>query len=132
MSESIAAVTPPAPAGQTGAVVRPHTIRRLLRNPLGLFSIVLLGLLLLTAAIGPLIAPYDQNFADILAPLAPPSPEHLLGTDSAGRDVLSRLLFGTQLTVLSGLLCAVVAIAIGLPSGLLAGYYGGWFDSLSS
>jgi ABC-type dipeptide/oligopeptide/nickel transport system ATPase component/ABC-type dipeptide/oligopeptide/nickel transport system permease subunit len=136
MSETVSAAGDlpggPVPTGQSGTVVRPHVVRRLLHNPLGLGSVVLLALLLITAAIGPLIAPYDQNFADILVPLAGPSPEHLLGTDSAGRDVLSRLLFGTQLTLLSALLCAVVAIAIGLPSGLLAGYYGGWFDSLAS
>ncbi|TPW74038.1 dipeptide/oligopeptide/nickel ABC transporter permease/ATP-binding protein [Schumannella soli] len=118
-------------AGQTGEVVRPNTLRRLLRNPLGLISIIVLGVLLILAIIGPWIAPYSQTHADIAASLAGPSADHLLGTDSPGRDVLSRLLFGTQLTIFSGLLCAAVAIAIGLPSGLLAGYYGGWFDSVA-
>jgi ABC-type dipeptide/oligopeptide/nickel transport system ATPase component/ABC-type dipeptide/oligopeptide/nickel transport system permease subunit len=57
---------------------------------------------------------------------------NLLGTDSAGRDVWSRLLYGARLTLLSALLCAAVAIVIGLPSGLLAGYYGGLFDTASN
>ena len=106
--------------------------RRLLRNPLGVAALVILAIMALAAVFGPLIAPYDQNFAEISNTLAPPSPEHLLGTDSAGRDVWSRLLYGAQLTILSALVCAAVAILIGLPAGLIAGYYSGPFDSSAS
>ncbi len=119
-------------SGQTGAVVRPNTFRRLRSNPLGVVSILLIVVAVVLAVIGPWIAPYSQNYADLAVPLAGSTPEHLLGTDSAGRDTWSRLLYGTQLTVLSALLCAAVAIGIGLPAGLLAGYYGKWFDSLAS
>jgi ABC-type dipeptide/oligopeptide/nickel transport system ATPase component/ABC-type dipeptide/oligopeptide/nickel transport system permease subunit len=118
--------------GQIGGVVRPHVFRRLVRNPLAAVSMAVLAVVLVVAAIGPFIAPYSQNYADLVATLTGPSPEHLLGTDSAGRDVLSRLLYATQLTVASALVCAIVSIAIGLPSGLLAGYYGGWFDTVAS
>ncbi|MET1015570.1 MAG: dipeptide/oligopeptide/nickel ABC transporter permease/ATP-binding protein [Leifsonia flava] len=118
--------------GQAGTVVRAHVVRRILRNPLGVTAIVILGVMVITAVFAPLIAPFDQNFANITNTLSPPGGENLLGTDSAGRDVFSRLVYGAQLTLLSALLCAVVAIAIGLPAGLIAGYYGGKFDQVSS
>jgi ABC-type dipeptide/oligopeptide/nickel transport system ATPase component/ABC-type dipeptide/oligopeptide/nickel transport system permease subunit len=121
-----------AATGQAGVVVRSTVLRRILRNPLGLVAIVALVLIGGAAAFAQVIAPFDQNFSDISNTLAAPGGEYLLGTDSGGRDVLSRLLFGGQLTLASALLCASVAILIGLPTGLIAGYYGGWFDSTAS
>jgi ABC-type dipeptide/oligopeptide/nickel transport system ATPase component/ABC-type dipeptide/oligopeptide/nickel transport system permease subunit len=118
--------------GQAGTVVRAHVFARILRNPLGLIALSILGVMMLVALFAPLIAPFDQNFANITNTLAPPGGENLLGTDSAGRDIFSRLVYGAQLTLLSALLCAVVAIAIGLPAGLIAGYYGGAFDHTAS
>ncbi|GMA32551.1 dipeptide/oligopeptide/nickel ABC transporter permease/ATP-binding protein [Litorihabitans aurantiacus] len=111
---------------------RSGVLRRLLRNPLAVVSLAALGVLLALTVLGPTLAPYDQNFADIARPLAGPSSDHLWGTDSAGRDTFSRALYGTQLTIVSGALCAVVAIAIGLPAGLTAGYFGGRFDTVAS
>ncbi len=108
------------------------TLRRMLRNPLGILSLSLLTLIVLAAVFAPLIAPFDPNYADVGNTLADPGGQNLLGTDSAGRDVFSRLLYGARLTLLSALLCAIVAIAIGLPAGLIAGYYGGAFDSTSN
>ena len=93
------------------------TLRRMLRNPLGILSLSLLALIVLAAVFAPLIAPFDPNYADVGNTLADPGGQNLLGTDSAGRDVFSRLLYGARLTLLSALLCAIVAIAIGLPSG---------------
>jgi ABC-type dipeptide/oligopeptide/nickel transport system ATPase component/ABC-type dipeptide/oligopeptide/nickel transport system permease subunit len=119
-------------SGQAGTVVRAHVFRRILRNPLGVLALVTLGLMILVAVFAPVIAPFDQNFATITNTLAPPGGDNLLGTDSAGRDIFSRLVYGAQLTLLSALLCAVVAIVIGLPAGLIAGYYGGAFDQTSS
>ena len=108
------------------------TLRRMLRNPLGILSLSLLTLIVLAAVFAPLIAPFDPNYADVGNTLADPGGQNPLGTDSAGRDVFSRLLYGARLTLLSALLCAAVAIAIGLPAGLIAGYYGGPFDSTSN
>jgi ABC-type dipeptide/oligopeptide/nickel transport system ATPase component/ABC-type dipeptide/oligopeptide/nickel transport system permease subunit len=119
-------------AGQSGEVIRSSIVKRIAKNPLGLTAIVLLTIMLLAAVFGPLIAPFDQNFSAITNTMAPPGGDNVLGTDSAGRDVFSRLLYGAQLTLLSALLCAVVAVAIGLPSGLIAGYYGGAFDSAAN
>ncbi|MGN7250805.1 MULTISPECIES: dipeptide/oligopeptide/nickel ABC transporter permease/ATP-binding protein [unclassified Arthrobacter] len=139
MSDSVetAAVAAPAPAGphqtgQSGTVVRSTVMRRLLRNPLGIASLVILAGIASLAILAPVLAPFDENFANITKTLAAPDGVNILGTDSAGRDNWSRLLFGAQLTLLSALLCAGVAIAIGLPAGLIAGYYSGRFEAVSN
>ena len=140
MTESVetSALTPaagsavPEKSGQTGTVVRSTVLKRLFKNPLGIIAIVILlgmGILAVFAAV---LAPFDENFANISKTLAAPDAVNILGTDSSGRDVWSRLLFGAQLTLTSALLCAAVAIAIGLPAGLIAGYYAGRFEAVSN
>ncbi|RKR19750.1 dipeptide/oligopeptide/nickel ABC transporter permease/ATP-binding protein [Arthrobacter oryzae] len=119
-------------AGQSGTVVRSTVLRRLFRNPLSLVAMTLLLAISLLAVLAPVLAPFDQNYANIAKTLAAPDSVNILGTDSAGRDVWSRLLFGAQLTLLSALLCAGVAIGIGLPAGLIAGYYAGKFEAVSN
>ncbi|WLQ08533.1 dipeptide/oligopeptide/nickel ABC transporter permease/ATP-binding protein [Arthrobacter oryzae] len=137
MSDSVetAAVTAaasPMQAGQSGTVVRSNVFKRLVRNPLGIAALLILLTISLLALLAPVLAPFDENYANIAKTLAAPDSVNILGTDSAGRDVWSRLLFGAQLTLLSALLCAGVAIAIGLPSGLIAGYYSGTFEAVSN
>ena len=149
MSDSVetAAAAAPAPAspihagqsgpgqngpGQSGTVVRSTVIRRLFKNPLGIVAMTILTVISLLALLAPVLAPFDQNYANIAKTLADPDSVNILGTDSAGRDVWSRLLYGAQLTLLSALLCAGVAIAIGLPAGLIAGYYAGKFEAVSN
>lgn len=122
----------PIHPGQSGTVVRSTVIRRLFRNPLGLIAMTILLAISLLAVLAPVLAPFDQNYANIAKTLAAPDSVNILGTDSAGRDLWSRLLFGAQLTLLSALLCAGVAIAIGLPAGLIAGYYSGKFEAVSN
>jgi peptide/nickel transport system permease protein len=112
--------------------VRVNLLRRLLKRPIGAASLVFLAIVGAIAIFGPLIAPQDPNLASLQLVLAPPSADHLLGADSAGRDVLSRLLAATQISVAAALLALVVAIVIGVVAGLIAGYYQGWFDSVSS
>jgi ABC-type dipeptide/oligopeptide/nickel transport system ATPase component/ABC-type dipeptide/oligopeptide/nickel transport system permease subunit len=118
--------------GQTGTVVRSHVVKKILKNPLGLAAIIVLLVMALLAVLANLLAPFEPNFANIGKTLASGDAVNLLGTDSVGRDVWSRLVFGARTTLLSALLCAGVAIAIGLPSGLIAGYYGGKFDSIAN
>ncbi|WP_104139772.1 dipeptide/oligopeptide/nickel ABC transporter permease/ATP-binding protein [Arthrobacter sp. ZGTC131] len=134
MSDSVetAAVAAPVPTGQSGTVVRSTVMRRLIRNPMGIASLVILGSIALLAIFAPVLAPFEENFANITKTLAPADSVNILGTDSAGRDTWSRLLFGAQLTLLSAMLCAGVAIAIGLPAGLIAGYYAGKFEAVSN
>ena len=112
-------------------VVRTHVVKRVLRNPLGVTSATFLAILVVVTVFAQWIAPFDANFADIGKTLASPDSENFLGTDSAGRDTFSRLVLGAQTTLSSAVLCILVAIVIGLPSGLLAGYYGKWFDSVA-
>lgn len=135
MTESVetSTVTPaPGKTGQTGTVVRASVFTRLLRNPLGVIAIIILLAMASLAAFADVLAPFDENFANISKTLAPPDSVNILGTDSSGRDVWSRLLFGARLTLLSALLCAAVAIGIGLPAGLIAGYYAGRFEAVSN
>ncbi|CAH0262725.1 Oligopeptide transport ATP-binding protein OppD [Arthrobacter sp. Bi26] len=135
MTESVetTALTPvPGATGQTGTVVRSTVLKRLFKNPLGIIALVILLGMALLALFADVLAPFDENFANISKTLASPDSVNLLGTDSSGRDVWSRLLFGAQLTLLSALLCAAVAIGIGLPAGLIAGYYAGKFEAVSN
>ncbi len=121
-----------ARVGQTGTVIRANAVKRVLKNPMGLFAVVVLGLLILAAALAPLLAPHDPTTARLTDVLVPPGGDYPLGTDSAGRDIASRLLYGARVTLLSAALAAGVAIAIGLPSGLIAGYYGRGFDTVAN
>ncbi|WP_251452191.1 dipeptide/oligopeptide/nickel ABC transporter permease/ATP-binding protein [Microbacterium sp. Marseille-Q6648] len=116
----------------TRGLAHPHLLRRLVRRPLALISLIFLAVVAVIAVIGPLIAPYDANEASLSLILAPPSADNLLGNDSAGRDVLSRLLAATQVSVAAALLALVTALVIGVISGLIAGYFHGWFDAVSS
>jgi ABC-type dipeptide/oligopeptide/nickel transport system permease subunit len=92
------------------------------------------GLLVVVAFAGlgllaPLVAPYPYDDQDWSAFLAGPTPEHLLGTDELGRDVLSRLLFGARVSMTVGFVAQAIIIAIGVPLGLIAGYFRGWVDA---
>ncbi|MBC7278082.1 dipeptide/oligopeptide/nickel ABC transporter permease/ATP-binding protein [Nocardioides sp.] len=105
---------------------------RLLRNPLGVASAVVLVLIVLGAVAVPFLGLPDPGVADLREALQASSTEHLLGTDSSGRDVLSRLLWGARINLAGAVLALMVAVLIGLPTGLVAGYYGGWFDSVAN
>jgi ABC-type dipeptide/oligopeptide/nickel transport system ATPase component/ABC-type dipeptide/oligopeptide/nickel transport system permease subunit len=131
-AQPVSASNVPTGGGQRGSVVRSSPIRRLLKNPMGLIALTVLIVVFVLALLAPVLAPFEENYSNIAKTLAGPDSVNILGTDSAGRDVWSRLLYGAQLTLLSAFLCAVVAIAIGLPTGLLAGYYGGLFDTSSN
>ncbi|GAA3442681.1 dipeptide/oligopeptide/nickel ABC transporter permease/ATP-binding protein [Planomonospora venezuelensis] len=119
----------PAPSGSAGSR---RVWRRLVRQPMTMASIAFLLLLVVVALIAPLIAPYDPLAEDFDAVLLGPTAEHLLGTDEMGRDTLSRLLYGTRVALLVAFGSVVVAMAIGVPLGLLLGYRGGWWDRLGS
>jgi peptide/nickel transport system permease protein len=103
-------------------------LRRALRKPLGVISAAYLVLLTLACVLASLIAPYGPLAEDLTHVQAGPGAAHLLGTDELGRDVLSRLLFGGQLTLLGVVECVAVLLVISLPTGLAAGYLGGWVD----
>jgi peptide/nickel transport system permease protein len=106
--------------------------RKLLTHPTGAASLLVLVLVALASILAPLLATHDPNAATLKDVLARAGSEHLLGADSAGRDVFSRLLFAGQFSLAGALLALAVALVIGVTAGLIAGYYGGWFDSVSS
>ncbi len=106
--------------------------RRFARSPNALIGLALFAALLLMAALAPLIAPYDPIALSVRERLQPPSPQHLFGTDDFGRDVFSRVVWGSQLAVRLGTLSVVVALAGGIGLGLLSGYYRGWVDNVIS
>ena len=115
---------PLAQTGKPDRAARSGVFRRVLKNPLGLVAIIVLALVILAGVLGPLLAPFDPNRADLVnALVGPGTGGHVLGTDSAGRDVLSRLLVGAQSTLLAASLAAIVALLVGLPAGLMAGYF---------
>lgn len=93
-------------------------------------SIIVLALIILCCIFAPLISPYsptEQNLADSLAK---PSMQHLLGADKVGRDLLTRLFYGGRTTLLSAIGVVVISVVIGVPLGLISGYYRGWLDTV--
>ncbi|MFD8114210.1 dipeptide/oligopeptide/nickel ABC transporter permease/ATP-binding protein [Streptomyces microflavus] len=121
-----------APASDTRAAVRGGLPRRLLRNPLGAASAGVLLLLVVAVLLAPLIAPQAPDASALGAAFEGPSAAHPLGMDSAGRDILSRLLYGGRNTLGGALIALGVALALGVPTGLYAGYRAGWFDSAAN
>ncbi|WP_394525530.1 dipeptide/oligopeptide/nickel ABC transporter permease/ATP-binding protein [Paenarthrobacter nicotinovorans] len=105
---------------------------RLLKNPTGLIVFLFLVLVVLGGVFADWLAPGNPSIASLKDVLAPISSEHPLGADTAGRDVLSRLLFATRFSLAGAALATFVAVVIGLTAGLIAGYFGGWFDTVSS
>ncbi len=104
--------------------------RRLRRRRVALAAAAILALVVLVTLLAPLIAPYDPNYGDFAAFNAPPSPAHPLGTDFGGRDLLSRLLYGGRISLLVGFASMLTALLVGTLLGAIAGYAGGWLDSL--
>jgi peptide/nickel transport system permease protein len=124
----------PKSATSSRPLVRPARRRsaasRILRNPLSLVGVLLIGGLIILAVIASMIAPYDPIRTDLASRLAPPSRAHLFGTDQLGRDILSRILYGTRISLRIAILTAVIATFIGAPLGIITGYFRGRVDDL--
>lgn len=103
-------------------------LRYLLRDPKALVGALVLLLLVLAATFAPWITPYDPNHVDFLSAMQAPSLAHPLGVDDLGRDLLSRLIYGTRISLFVGVSTVAIALLVGVVLGLLAGYYGGWLD----
>ena len=99
-------------------------------RPLALGGLAVFLLLLFAAVAAPLVAPYSPYQQDLSDFLAGPNSHHLLGTDSLGRDVLSRLIYGTRPALIGAGEAFVVAIVLAVPAGLIAGYFSGWIDTV--
>ncbi|MFK4789309.1 ABC transporter permease [Microbacterium sp. ZW T5_56] len=107
-------------------------IRRFCKHRLALIGAIVLVLLVLVAIIGPVVYPIDPNAVDVFASRKPPTGEHPLGTDSAGRDVLARLLAGGRVSLTVALAATIGAAAIGALAGAIAGYLRGAIDAVLS
>jgi len=103
---------------------------RFRRNRLAMTGLILVAGLFAVALLAPWAAPYDPNFIDLKEVLMAPSPAHLLGTDVLGRDVLSRIIFGSRVSLLVGFVAVGIATLIGVLVGSLSGYYGGIVDQV--
>ena len=104
-------------------------LRYLARDRMALVALVLLTLLTLTAVLAPLIAPFDPNAMDFEM-IEEPSWHHLLGTDDLGRDLLSRLIYGAQVSLFVGVSTVAISLVAGVTLGIVAGYLGGWLDTI--
>jgi peptide/nickel transport system permease protein len=116
---------------------RARWLRTLLRSPVGLLGAFLVAATLLIALAAPLIAPHDPDAFNFQARLQPPSwmggeAQHLLGTDQLGRDLLSRLIYGSRVSLLVGFLGVAVSLFIGVLLGLISGFAGGVVDDVIS
>ena len=110
---------------------RPGWLRSpLVRNKTYLFALLLLAFIVLVAIFAPVLAPYDPILGDLGLSLNPPSSEHWLGTDQQGRDIFSRIIWGGRSTLLAALGVVVLSELIGIPLGLMAGYFGGRTDAI--
>jgi ABC-type dipeptide/oligopeptide/nickel transport system permease subunit len=104
--------------------------KRFLRRPAAVAGLVVVLVFVFMAAFAPQLAPYSPSATDFNALLARPSSSHLLGTDSLGRDVLSRIMWGARVSMLVGFVSTVLAMVIAVPIGMAAGYYRGWLDTV--
>lgn len=107
-----------------------RVIKKMFDRPVVVAGFAITVIAVIVAIFAPLIAPYDPVKTDLRAILQPPSAQHLLGTDDLGRDVLSRLIVGTRISILVGVVAVCIAGIVGMTLGLIAGYFKGWTNTI--
>jgi peptide/nickel transport system permease protein len=126
--QTLPAAAPDTPLQRVG--------RRFLQNRLAVFSLVIITLFFTTALVAGLLQllslpmPMDPNATNLAAKLQPPSAAHWLGTDNLGRDVLSRMIAGSTISLTVGFVAMAVSLGIGIFVGAVSGYFGGWVDNI--
>ena len=105
--------------------------RQLKKNKLAVVALVILVFIILIALLAPIIAPYSYTEQNAQLKNEGPSAAHLLGNDRLGRDILSRLIYGSRQSLQMGVIAVAIAATIGIALGAVAGYFGGWVDNLS-
>lgn len=117
--------------GHTEDVVSGHGVLSAVRRSINVkIGLAIVATLFLLGLLAPVLTPYDPNAINLMNTLRPPSAEHLLGTDELGRDQLTRVLHGSQVSMVMGLIGVMFAATLGTTIGLIAGYFAGWFDSV--
>ncbi len=119
---------PPQPAQAQSEPPRGAAWRRFRRNIPALIGLTILVIFTLLGTLAPVLTPHDPVQQNLSQALTTPSAEHWLGTDHLGRDVLTRILFGTRITLFIGLAAVGLGMLIGIPLGVVSGYYGRWVD----
>ena len=115
---------------------KPHVSesRRILKVMFGRWivtaGVVITILLILVALLAPVISPYDPDEQNLSQLLVSPSSQHLLGTDNLGRDIMSRLIWGSRISLMVGIVAVSIAAVLGMTFGIIAGYYGGWIGAV--
>ncbi|MCD7843594.1 MAG: ABC transporter permease, partial [Clostridiales bacterium] len=122
-------------ATKTAAAVKPEkeqkssflleTLKRTVESPSAKLGAILIAVMILISVFAPLIAPYEPNAIDVKAILQSPSSEHIMGTDSMGRDVFSRILYGGRYSLAVGICASLFGALLGIIIGCIAGYFGG-------
>ena len=107
-----------------------NALERLFSNKLSLFGSIYILCFILLAIFTPFLAPYDYAYQDLSLGPSGPSPEHLLGTDTLGRDLLTRMMYGSRISLMVGFLATMVALIIGVLWGTIAGFSGGRTDTI--
>lgn len=125
-----ATVDRPAEVLSEPVSMRQRFLRRFRRQPSAVVALTFLAVLTLVAVLAPLLAPQDPEAQNLRAVLAPAGDGHLFGTDDLGRDVLSRLIYATRISLLAAAQAVGVAVALGVVPGVLAGYLGGVVDTV--
>ncbi|HXH23101.1 MAG TPA: ABC transporter permease [Dehalococcoidia bacterium] len=126
-AEQLSIELPHARTQSRGAV---HAAVAFLADPKAAVAVAILAFFLVLAVFAPLIAPYGENQQDRRASLQGPSASHPFGTDRLGRDVLSRIIYGSRVSLRVGFIAVGIAAAIGIPLGLIAGWLGRWADEV--
>ncbi len=135
MIEKPSAAPDPAPGPALAATAPPRRAvgGRLLGNPLLVAGGAVAAAIIVIALLSPLLAPFPGDAGTATHPFAvlrPPSAQHWFGTDQVGRDVLSRVIYGARVSPLIALFVLLIACVIGIPLGVVAGYFGGWLDDV--
>ncbi|HAE21952.1 MAG TPA: ABC transporter permease, partial [Spirochaetaceae bacterium] len=126
------------PAGTAAATASPvkkrsqlaEVWRRLVRNKMAMFGLVVISLIIAAAITADWISPYDYRTQDLNAISQKPNAQHILGTDDLGRDILSRIIHGTRISLLVGFVSVSISVAVGGGLGAVSGYYGGTLDNV--
>lgn len=102
--------------------------RQFIRHRPAMVGLAVIVVFLVLAAIAPLISHYDPTQQNLASILQPPSRAHLLGTDELGRDIATRIIYGTRISLLVAILAVGLGVLVGVPLGMISGYFGGWID----
>ena len=105
-------------------------VRRFCKNRLAVIGLFCFTLIALLVIVLPPLMPYTEAEIDIIAFNAPPGSSHILGTDTVGRDVLTRLLYGGRVSLFVGIVSTMISVLIGIPLGLLSAFYRGWIENI--